>query len=291
MSKNLIYCLAKIVLPAIASVFLVLSVAAESKSPAASKSPSETKPEAVLKPLIDPLSKKPVQAQVSLSTKEVEALLAKNIPNAKIREIVAMPQFGGLYWVTMEDYTNIFVTPDGKEFILGQHFGFDNKGNLINLSQGKQRAEQFKNVAAIPFEEMIVFPATNAKGEAVKSDKWILVFTDIDCGYCRKLHTEIEGINSAGIEVRYAFFPRTGIDSNSYQKAVSVWCAEDQQASMTSAKAGLPLAVKNCDNPVKSQFETGVNTGVSGTPTIWTYNGKRIGGYVPLARMLQIMQS
>lgn len=226
-----------------------------------------------------------------LSAAEIKALLLKSIPNVKIKEIVQMPQFGGLYWVTLDDFSNLFVSPDGKEFILGQHFGIDSKGKLSNLSESKQRVQQFQLVSAIPQNEMIIFPATDKKGKNIKSDKWIIVFTDIDCGYCRKLHNEIDDFTSAGIEVRYIFFPRTGLNTESYNKAVNVWCAEDQQAAMTTAKAGLPIAVKKCKNPVKSQFEVGVKSGVSGTPTIWTYNGKRIGGYVPLAKMLNIMQS
>ncbi len=226
-----------------------------------------------------------------LSIADIRKLLQKSIPNVKVNEIVKMEELGGLYRVTLDDFSNLFITPDGKEFVLGQHFAIDAKGKVQNLSERQQRQQQFKLVSNIPAKEMIIFPATDKKGKEIKSDKWIIVFTDIDCGYCRKLHNEIDDFTGAGIEVRYVFFPRTGIDTNSYHKAVSVWCAKDQQGSMTTAKAGLPLPVQKCENPVKDQFEAGRQSGVSGTPTIWTYNGKRIGGYVPLARMLQIMQS
>ena len=86
-------------------------------------------------------------------------------------------------------------------------------------------------LASHPESEMIVFgPRPPAE---VKHT--VTVFTDVDCGYCAKLHREMAGYNELGIEVRYMAFPRAGVGSNSYRKIVSVWCAEDQQDAMTRA--------------------------------------------------------
>ncbi len=117
----------------------------------------------------------------------------------------------------------------------------------------------------------------------------LTVFTDIDCGYCRKLHAEMDELNSYGIEVRYMMFPRTGLNTPSYQKAVNVWCAKDQQVSMTKAKAGESIPQANCDNPIASQFDLGQQLGVTGTPALLLGDGSLIPGYRPAKDLAAIL--
>jgi thiol:disulfide interchange protein DsbC len=125
-----------------------------------------------------------------------------------------------------------------------------------------------------------VFPA------AVQKHK-VTVFTDIDCGYCRKLHSEIAQYNKAGITVEYLFFPRAGINSESFDKAVAVWCAPDRNKALTDAKAERPVAPRTCANPIAAEYEIGQNIGVDGTPAVYLEDGTQIGGYSPPADMLK----
>jgi thiol:disulfide interchange protein DsbC len=120
-------------------------------------------------------------------------------------------------------------------------------------------------------------------------DHTITVFTDIDCGYCRKLHNEIDAFMAEGIRVRYLFYPRAGLGSPSYQKAVSVWCADDRKQALTDAKAGEPLPEKSCENPVADHMALGEAMGVTGTPAILLENGQLVPGYVPAKRMAAIL--
>ena len=113
----------------------------------------------------------------------------------------------------------------------------------------------------------------------------LTVFTDIDCGYCRKLHDQVAEYNEEGISIRYMAYPRAGIGSRSYEKAVTVWCADDPQAAMTSAKAGEEMVPIQCDNPVAEQYQLGQAMGVSGTPALLTSDGQLIPGYVPPAQL------
>ena len=117
------------------------------------------------------------------------------------------------------------------------------------------------------------------------------MFTDIDCGYCRKLHGEMDKYNAEGITVRYLMFPRAGIDSPSYKKAVTVWCNKDQQDAMTRAKAGENLPNASCDNPVKEEYELGQLIGVRGTPAIIMEDGAMLPGYVPAARLVKALEA
>jgi thiol:disulfide interchange protein DsbC len=118
----------------------------------------------------------------------------------------------------------------------------------------------------------------------------IYVFTDIDCGYCRKLHSEIDQYLKLGIEVRYLFFPRAGKDSDSYFKAVTVWCAKDRNAALTKAKSGENLARKQCDNPIDEHMALAEAMGANGTPMIVTEKGVIMPGYVPAEQLLKMLE-
>jgi thiol:disulfide interchange protein DsbC len=164
-----------------------------------------------------------------------------------------------------------YVSNDGKYLL---------QGSLIDLATRTDISEERRNgirLAAINDlgeENMIVFPARDSRHT-------ITVFTDIDCGYCRKLHGEIAQYNDKGITVRYLAFPRAGVGSASYNKAVSVWCEKDKQAAMTRSKAGETLPQAECDNPVKEEYELGQMIGVNGTPAIILEDGSMLPGYIP----------
>src|SRR5690606_13363610 len=110
----------------------------------------------------------------------------------------------------------------------------------------------------------------------------VSVFTDVDCGYCRKLHKEVPQLNAMGIEVRYLAYPRAGIGSESYQKLVTIWCAKDRQTAMTRFKNGEHVATSTCkDNPISDQYTLGDKMGVNGTPALVKVDGELIPGYMP----------
>ena len=130
---------------------------------------------------------------------------------------------------------------------------------------------------------MIIFPAS-------KPRHTLTVFTDIDCGYCRKLHSDIDKYNDEGITVRYLPFPRSGPDTPSYYKAVSVWCSDDRRAALTRAKAGQDVPNATCDNPVRASLALGHKLGVNGTPALILEDGHLLPGYVPPKKLAQVME-
>lgn len=138
-------------------------------------------------------------------------------------------------------------------------------------------------INAVPLEEMIIFKAP--------MQKYVInIFTDIDCGYCRKLHSEIDQYMAEGITVRYLFFPRAGKDSESYKKAVSVWCADDKNAALTAAKTSTtPPPEKTCKNPVEKQMALGDELGVRGTPMMISPKGYVYPGYMPAKKLAEAL--
>ncbi|MCK5921554.1 MAG: thioredoxin fold domain-containing protein, partial [Methylococcales bacterium] len=102
-----------------------------------------------------------------------------------------------------------------------------------------------------------------------------------DCPYCRKMHDDMKGYNDAGIAIRYMLYPRAGVKSPSYDKVVSVWCADDRKEAMTKSKNGEEIEAKTCENPVEEHMAIANQIGVTGTPAIVLESGQLMPGYVP----------
>lgn len=206
---------------------------------------------------------------------QVRAAIKSLVPNATIESIAdaAMP---GYSEVSIGGQL-VYVSNDGKFLLQGSVFDIANKVDLTE----KRRADTRKvELAKVGDDKRIRFKAKDQKYR-------VTVFTDIDCGYCRKLHQEMAQYNDLGITVDYLFFPRAGLGSESFNKAVSVWCASDRQAAMTNAKTGKEIEKKTCANPIADDYNLGQKVGVNGTPAIFTDDGAQVGGYVPAAALLE----
>lgn len=211
-----------------------------------------------------------VSFSVSADTAQTELKAQLESKTGLSVEAVSPAPVSGLYQIT----TNrglFYVSEDGGYLLQARIFDINNNmRNVTESAMSEMRLdgiEQFANTG-------IVFPAEN--------EQYVIsVFTDTTCGYCRKLHNEIEEFNDEGITVRYLAFPRAGLNSQVYNDMVSVWCAEDPQQAMTDAKAGGGVAHASCDNQVAEHYEFGQKVGVNGTPNIILPNGELIRGYQP----------
>jgi thiol:disulfide interchange protein DsbC len=172
-----------------------------------------------------------------------------------------------------------YVSEDGKFLINGS---ITDRNTKEDLSEKRLSSIRLKALENIGLDKMIVFKPKIQK-------HFIYVFTDIDCGYCRKLHSQIEDYLREGIEVRYLFFPRAGKDSDSYHKAVTVWCAKDRNAALTSAKKGENLPQKSCKNPIDEHMALAQDLGVRGTPMIVTDKGMIQPGYMPAKVLINLL--
>jgi thiol:disulfide interchange protein DsbC len=201
-------------------------------------------------------------------------------PKAKVEAIEPAPLPG--YRQVVVGGQLVYVSDDGKYLLQGRLFDTQAKRDL---TAARLAIDTKRKVDAVPADKRIVF------APAGKPKYTVTVFTDLDCGFCRKLHSQIADYNARGIEVDYLFFPRTGIGSPSYDKAVSVWCAADRKAAFTAAKAGKDPAPQKCANPVAEEFTLGTQVGVDGTPTVIASDGTKIGGYLPPDQMLAKLQA
>jgi len=190
-------------------------------------------------------------------------------------EAIAESPINGLYQIALKGGRQLYASQDGQYLLQGYLFQLKD-GKAVNLTEQAESQGIAKEINAIPTSEMVVFAPKNPKTH-------ITVFTDTDCGYCQKLHSEMAELNRLGVEVRYVAFPRQGIGSEGYNQLVSVWCASDKQQAMNQAKRRQPIAEAQCDNPVEKQYHLGQLIGVQGTPAIVLANGQLIPGYQPAA--------
>jgi thiol:disulfide interchange protein DsbC len=206
------------------------------------------------------------------SATDPRVTLAKLLPGAKPEDIRPSPIPGVYEWANGAEIA--YVSSDGKFAIDGDLYDLAKKDDL---TEARRRDVRAKLLSEIPESDMLVFspPARDVKYT-------VTVFTDVDCGYCRKLHSQIADYNRLGIRVRYLFFPRTGPGTESWAKAEQVWCSADRNDALTRAKRGENITAKPCGpNPVARDYELGQGFGVRGTPAIILANGDMVAGYLP----------
>ena len=179
----------------------------------------------------------------------------------------------GYYRVSIENGPNLYVAKDGSHFFDGSVYRIEATG-FVDVEELRLVSDRERIFANLDVKDMIVF---SPEGET----KAILnVFTDIDCGYCRKLHNEVEELNSYGIEIRYLAYPRAGLNSPAYDKITTAWCSDDREATLTRLKAGKKVPNQTCaESPVSAHLRLGREIGVSGTPAIILMDGTMIPGY------------
>lgn len=215
----------------------------------------------------------------------IRARLKAVMPDAEITAITLSP-VPGLYQVVSANYEPLLASADGRYLIQGELLEVQGT-RVVNVSDKLMAAERKQVLAGVDTAQMVVFPAVG------KPKSLVYVFTDVDCGYCRKFHTEVPELNKRGIEVRYLAYPRQGPSSTVAAKLTSVWCAPNRQKAMDNAKAGAPVpaAAPVCKSPVAAQFALGNRIGVRGTPAIFDADGMQLGGYLPadaLAKALNV---
>lgn len=205
---------------------------------------------------------------------------------------VNLTQVDGLYEIAYGSKI-VYMTKDGNFLIEGDVYDVK-KG--VNLTENVRQVGRKKVIDSLDPEHEIIFSPKEGKAKYV-----ITAFTDIDCGYCRKLHKEMKQYNDLGIEMRYVAFPRSGPKTESYYKAVAVWCAKDRNKAMTFAKGGAKLDqlknleqvanAKECEDAVNQHLSKAREIGITGTPTLFMESGQVIPGYVPAQRLIQMLKN
>lgn len=262
------------------SAILTLSISACGQQKSDSMQPeSKLQSQAAPKTSEDASSKTEAQKDINSNQDypEIEQSLTRLL-NGEIKNISPSP-IDGLFQV-ITDKGIVYSSKDGKYLLQGELFDVSSKPiSITEQAMAKLRLKQLNTYE----DTMINYPA--------KEEKYVVtVFTDIDCGYCRKLHREMQSYNDKGITIRYLAFPRGGKKSGAYSQMESIWCAENKADAMNKAKSGIKIDGKTCENPVMQHYALGNSFGVRGTPALVLSNGNMLPGYLPADKLLSALQ-
>ncbi len=220
------------------------------------------------------------KAAKSDSKADPRAAIVKNIDGLKLED-VRMTPVDGIYEITRGSEIS-YTSVDGRYVIIGDMIDLDSDANL---TENRRRSIRNRMIESVPEAEMLVFSPKDPKYT-------ITVFTDIDCGYCRRLHSQIAEYNRLGIRVRYLFYPRSGPDTESWHKAEAVWCSANRNEALTRAKNGEDIKSPKCSAGIVARdWELGHKLAVEGTPAILLPSGEKLDGYAPPAQLARYLKT
>jgi len=208
---------------------------------------------------------------------EMKSKLEAMMPGIVIDSLQSVDNTG-LYEAVLEGEI-VYFSQDARYAFQGDVINLETRDNI---TENKRVVLRKNTLASLNESDMIIY-------EPKETKHTLTVFTDIDCGYCRKLHMQMDDYNALGIRIRYMAYPRSGPDSESFVKAEEVWCSEDRKQAMTDAKNGLGVDSKICDSPVSAHYKVGRELGVNGTPALFLESGDMLPGYVPPKRLIKIL--
>lgn len=171
----------------------------------------------------------------------------------------------------------------GGEYLFAGDMYQTSAAGLLNISAGTRQTRAKEKVDGLPDDELIIF---TPEGETRAT---ITVFTDVDCTYCRKLHGDIDALMAEGIQIRYAAYPRGGVNAESYTKMISVWCSDDRHKALAQAKHGQNIPEKDCSTPILEHYALGNALGITGTPALFMPDGRLIPGYMDVQRLTALL--
>lgn len=236
------------------------------------------------------------EAKVEQTTTAAEVASAQDIDTAaltkrfekigiKVNKIVPS-DIDGL----LEIQTNsgiIFSSPAGDHFLAGTLYSLDENGKFSDVLAERQAPINAEKVAALS-DTVIEYKADNEKYV-------VTVFTDITCGYCVRLHSQMQGYNDLGITVRYMAYPRQGGTGQVADQMAAIWASDDPKVAMHNAKVEreMPASSKDLEEKkqiIAKQYQLGRELGINGTPAIVLASGELVSGYLPPAQLLQRLE-
>lgn len=224
------------------------------------------------------------------ASEKIKKSLSKHFDQMVIKNITLDP-LSGLYVLRLENsvimYTNatgdFLITTANKQH--PQIFSLKEK-NLVNLTDVSQKPYNKKLIASI--EDTISFKAENERVA-------ITVYSDPACGYCQKLHSEVDEYNALGITINYAARPIFGDVPT--EAMYRIWSLPDNKrkeaftktkeffgkrtgSAPVWAELGLPeIPTDDATVSVEKQSALGLDFGFTGTPGLVLPDGSTIGGY------------
>lgn len=200
------------------------------------------------------------------------------LPGAKVDEVRKLP-YSGLYEVRMGQDL-VYTDEKVSYFLAGELIDAKTRQNLTSVRQAELSKINFSD---LPLDVAV----KNVRG---KGTRVIATFEDPNCGYCKQFAKELTKVDDVTI---YTFLlPILSADSSN--KADAIWCSADRGKAwtdlMVNNKAPASAAAK-CTAPSAKVKELAQKYGINGTPTIFFSNGLRVPGYMPAAKLEEMLKT
>jgi thiol:disulfide interchange protein DsbC len=214
--------------------------------------------------------------QAKLEQSHIKKQVHAAFPDLVVETIKKSP-VSGLYQLTSGPAV-LYASNDGRYLVAGDVLDLAKVDDDRNVTESARRDARVSVLKKLDPKEMVIY-----RPKAVKAV--VTVFTDADCGYCRKLHAEIPALIDLGVELRYLAYPRQGKGSATYTKMESIWCSTDRKNMMTKVMQGEHIQPLTCRNTIPEQLILGQKLGISGTPTLVFADGTVWGGYLSAEKL------
>ena len=205
-----------------------------------------------------------------------------------------LPQGLNINFYEESEIENFYVVNVANNQILyvSNDFKYVFAGDVISLENGAPSSLNELYQAKLVKQVMSLLEDTRTINFTAENEKHLIkVFTDISCGYCRLLHSQIDDYLALGISIEYYGFPRDGLQTQVFEDMQSAWCSDDPKLSITKLKAGDDVEKKTCQNPIQMHYEYGQLLGITGTPSIFLSNGQKLSGYIPASELIKIIEN
>ena len=205
-----------------------------------------------------------------------------------------LPQGLNINFYEESEIENFYVVNVANNQILyvSNDFKYVFAGDVISLDNGAPSSLNDLYQAKLVKQVMSLLEDTRTINFTAENEKHLIkVFTDISCGYCRLLHSQIDDYLALGISIEYYGFPRDGLQTQVFEDMQSAWCSDDPKLSITKLKAGDDVVEKTCQNPIQMHYEYGQLLGITGTPSIFLSNGQKLSGYIPASELIKIIEN
>ena len=205
-----------------------------------------------------------------------------------------LPQGLNINFYEESEIENFYVVNVANNQILyvSNDFKYVFAGDVISLDNGAPSSLNELYQAKLVKQVMSLLEDTRTINFTAENEKHLIkVFTDISCGYCRLLHSQIDDYLALGISIEYYGFPRDGLQTQVFEDMQSAWCSDDPKLSITKLKVGDDVEKKTCQNPIQMHYEYGQLLGITGTPSIFLSNGQKLSGYIPASELIKIIEN
>ncbi len=174
----------------------------------------------------------------------------------------------------------VYIDFSKQYLVSGNVIRLDNKENLTSQRSARMNKA---DVSKIPLDDALLLGKASAKTK-------VIVFTDPECPYCKKLHEELKEVIRIDPNIAFLIklFPLK-MHPNAYNISKSIIC-NDSMELLEISFAGKPVPPATCDTQVVDQtLAVGAEIGVRSTPTLILPDGLVVPGYKKAGALLAMI--